>query len=122
MLLQLGGDLGLRVADRPDPTFATRLESDCDRVHYAALRARFVDGKSLKPGTRVPLDCYSLERSRLEVLGLLVDPPRAPDSRAQPLRSPLALRWRNSADPALAATIINDAQRDRLATLIAGFE
>ena len=122
LLLQLGGDLGLGVPGRPDPDFTARLESDCDRLHYTALRSRFVDGKLLAPGTRVPLDCYSIERSRLEVLGLVVDPPRARDDGAQPLRSPLTLRWSNPTDPALAATVIGDAERHRLESLIASLE
>jgi len=123
MMLQLGADTGLNVPGRPDPAFLSRLQSDCDRVHYQALRAKFVEGRELT-GTIVPKDCASYERARLEILGLVVDPPRSATSAIQPMRSPLALRWKDPGDPALAdvdATFDADLRRQVVA-LIDRFE
>jgi len=120
LLLQLGAETGAAVAGRPDQAYAQRLQSDCDRVHYRALHAKFVAGEN-SPGIAVPADCASFERARLEVLGLSVDPAQRGSAAIQPMRSPLALRWRDAHDPALVAQRFDAGSRERIAALIEAF-
>jgi hypothetical protein len=117
LLLQLGAEAGTTIAGRPDAAFASRLQSDCDRVHYAALHAKFVAHRDA--GTaQVPADCASYERARLEALGLRVDAAQRP-APIQPIRSPLTVRWRDPHDPALGATSLDAETRTRISALIA---
>jgi len=120
LLLQLGAETGAAVVGRPDHAYAQRLQSDCDRVHYRALHAKFVAGEN-SPGTAVPADCASFERARLELLGLSVDPAQRSTAAIQPMRSPLALRWRDASDPALVAQRFDAGSRQRIAALIDAF-
>ena len=119
LLLQIGAESGIAIAGRPDEAYAGRLGSDCDRVHYRALRAKYVAGQD-SPGLAVPADCESFERARLEGLGLSVDP-RLRKAAIQPMRSPLTVRWRDASDPALAAIRLDADARERIAAQIAGF-
>jgi len=120
LLLQVGSETGSTVAGRPDPDFAARMKSDCDRVHYQVLRDRLLDAKAT-PDLPVPADCASFERARLETLGLRVEPPRR--HVPQPMRSPLVLRWTQPQDPALAVVDagIGEKMRERIRAVIAGF-
>ena len=113
MLLQLSPGLGFPQSDRPDPDFMARQSSDCDRLHFLLLERKMVLALDPEPAV-VPTDCAHSERARFEAMGLRVDPPRK-FAGAQPMRSPLILRWKGEETSRLA---LDAEARLRLRTLI----
>jgi hypothetical protein len=86
--------LRVPIPGRPDPDFAARSNSECDRVERAVLGARLLGRSDAAVPAQVPADCGALSGMRLEALGLQwVAPPGIPAERR--MDSPLLDRLLN---------------------------
>lgn len=112
LILQLLAERGMEIPGWPDAGFQASMPNECHELHYRVLRALLTD--TPLPGDTIPATCLPHERARMIGLGLSPgDTPRP--SRAQPMRSPLVLRWRatQGLEPAATLPTLDEATRVR---------
>jgi hypothetical protein len=111
--------LRVPVPGRPDPDFAARSNSECDRVERAVLGARLLGRSDAAVPAQVPADCLVLSGMRLEALGLHWDaPPGIPAERR--MDSPLLDRLLNPT--ATPTARLRPEERARIETWVRKFD
>lgn len=106
----------MRVTGRPDPGFAGRLKSDCDRVEYEVVRAYLAGRLDGELPSAVPADCGTPSALLLEGLGLVWEAPAGiPAERTIAL--PLVARL--SGQPLPEAARLTEEDRVRITAWLA---